>query len=286
MSDTPGSRRITVIAPDGVEIAGAASGAGPGLLFVYGAMMEQPGWARLSAHLQSRTLFTYDRRGRGDSREQTSSWIPFSLGPEGTDRAGEYHVQTEVDDLMAFAGSLPQPLDVFGHSSGALLVLHAAVQGMRARRLVLYEPVLPAVREPKVPADLSSRILEQVAAGEPDAAMEAFMRDGMWLTDADIERARGSDRWRDQLRYVHTAAYDVKIAREYVLEPDRLVVLTMPVLLLVGADSPEWMKQGVDAFAAALPNAQVEVLEGQGHNAQFTAPDLLAAEIRRFLEIT
>ena len=268
MSSSADPRRIVVQAPDGVQIVGAAFGEGPGIAFVYGAMMEQTGWSRLAAHLQTgRTLYTYDRRGRGES----------------TDRP-EYSVATEVDDLLAFVDSLPQPIDVFGHSSGALLVLDAAVRGMAVRRLVLYEPVLPAVREPRVPADLPGRIRALVAAGDRDAAMEAFMRDGMWLTEADIERARGSERWRDLTRYVETAAYDVTIARTYELEPERLARLRMPVLLLVGSQSPAWMKQGVEQFAAALPEARIEVLEGQGHNAQFSAPDLLAAKVRRFLD--
>jgi pimeloyl-ACP methyl ester carboxylesterase len=244
------------------------------MLLVYGAMMEQTGWSRLTAHLQpGHTLYTYDRRGRGESSPEMPPEDPYS-------------VQTEVDDLLAFTRALPQPLDVFGHSSGALLVLHAAVQGMQARRLILYEPVLPAVREPKVPADLPSRILAHVAAGDRDAAMEAFMRDGMWVSESDIERARGSDRWRDQLRYVHTAAYDVTIARTYELKPERLATLRMPVLLLAGGESPPWLREGVERFATALPDARVEVLDGQGHTAMFSAPDVLAEHVTSFLALT
>ena len=268
-------RRIHVRAPDGIQLSGAAFGEGPGLLLVYGAMMEQAGWSRLAAHLQGHTVFTYDRRGRGESVELAGP----GAEPPGFDRL----VQTEVDDMTAFFEALPRPLDVFGHSSGALLVLHAVAQGMAVRRLVLYEPVLPEVREPKVPADLPARILAFVTEGEPDAAMEAFLRGGMWLSESDIARARGSERWRDQLRYVHTAAYDVQIARTYELEPERLAQLPMPVLLLVGSESPEWMKLGVERFAEALPDAHIETLEGQGHNAMFSAPDMLAGKIRAFL---
>jgi pimeloyl-ACP methyl ester carboxylesterase len=266
MNETP-QRTIRVRTGDGVEIAGRATGAGSGVLLVYGAMMEQAGWARLAGQLQDAyTVYTYDRRGRGESSD----------GPD-------HSIPAEVEDLRTFVEALPQPLDIFGHSSGALLVLHAVMAGMPVRRLVLYEPVLPAVREPKVPADLPDRIRSHVAAGDRDAAMEAFMRDGMWLTEAEIQRARGSERWRDQLRYVETAADDVHIARSYVLEPERLATVRVPVLLLVGGASPDWMKLGVEKFGEALPDARIEVVEGQGHNAQFSAPDLLAARIRSFL---
>lgn len=267
MNEGISPRRFTVETDDGVTLACTASGEGAGIAFVYGAMMEQPAWARLGGHLQAgHTLFTYDRRGRGESSD----------GPD-------HSIEREVADLRAFLETLPQPLTVFGHSSGALLVLHAAVEGIPAQRLVLYEPVLPAVREPKVPPGLPELIRSLVAEGDRDGAMVAFMRDGMWADEADIERARNGPRWQDQLRYVETAADDVNIARSYVLEPERLATVTIPVLLVMGGASPDWMQLGVSKFAEALPNAHVETIEGHGHNAQFTAPDVLAAKMRAFL---
>src|SRR5690606_29887015 len=105
-------RRIDVTAPTGVRIVGMATGSGPGLAFVYGAMMEQAAWSRLLAHLDGYTLYTYDRRGRGESTD-----------------APDFSVQAEVDELRAFLDALGGPVDLFGHSSGALLALDAAVQG-------------------------------------------------------------------------------------------------------------------------------------------------------------
>ncbi len=58
----------------------------------------------------------------------------------------------------------------------------------------------------------------------------------------------------------------------------------MPTLLLLGSESPEWAHRATQAFAAALPDARLVMLEGQGHAATVTAPDLLASEIERFLE--
>jgi pimeloyl-ACP methyl ester carboxylesterase len=229
-------------------------------------MMERTGWTRLLSHLPGRTLHTYDRRGRGDSTDTPN-----------------FSVQAEVDELRAFLDALPGPVDVFGHSSGALLALEAALQGAHVRRLVLYEPVLPTARDPKGPAGLPEHIQALAAAGDRGGAMEAFMREGMRLAEADIERARSSERWQDQLRYAHTAAYDAAIAASYVLEPDRLANLRIPVLLLVGSDSPKWLRQGALTFAEALPGAHVGVLEDQGHHAMFSAPALLAAKIEAFL---
>jgi pimeloyl-ACP methyl ester carboxylesterase len=260
------SRRIEVSSQDGVRIVGAATGDGPGLLLVYGAMMEQHAWSRLMAQLPGRTLYTYDRRGRGES----------------TNRPG-YDVQWEVDDLIAFASALPQPLDVFAHSSGALLALHASTRGLPIRRLVLYEPPLASVREPQLAEELPGQLLDLVERGERDEALAQFYEHGMWLAQEDIARLRQGPRWAEQTRYAETGAYDVTITRSFPFEPEALAKLTMPALLIYGDQSPDWMQEGVRRFAKALPSSTLEVLEGQGHNAQFTDPALLGLRVTAFL---
>jgi len=54
-------------------------------------------------------------------------------------------------------------------------------------------------------------------------------------------------------------------------------------LLLVGTDSPPEILAAHDAVAAAVPDAGVVTLSGQGHVAMLTAPDLFAREVLRFL---
>ncbi len=262
------ARRLTVTAPDGVELVGAAQGEGSALALVYGAMMEQTGWERLLPLLQTgRSLFTYDRRGRGKSGD-----------------AAEYAVQREVDDLTAFVEALPEPRDLFGHSSGALLALYAMQQGLRVRRLALYEPPLAAVRAPRLRLDLPEELDALIAQGDRDGALELFFQEGMSQLAEDVQRLRDGPRWQDQLRYAQTGAYDVRIARTFVLEPERLGGIDVPALFLCGSQSPAWMRQGVEIFARAIPGSQFEVLEGQRHNAQFIAPDVLAEAVNRFLE--
>jgi pimeloyl-ACP methyl ester carboxylesterase len=256
------------MAPDGVEIVGAAQGEGSALAFVYGAMMEQVGWERLLPHLQlGHTLYTYDRRGRGESGD-----------------APAYAVKREVDDLIAFVESMPQPRDLFGHSSGALLALYAVERGLRVRRLVLYEPPLAYMRQPRLRSDLPGELDALIARGERDAALDLFFREGMDQLAEAVQRLCDGPRWQDQLRYVQTGAYDVRITSTYVLRPERLAQIDVPVLFLYGSESPGWMRQGVEAFAQTMPRSRLEVLRGQGHNAQFTAPEVLATAINAFLK--
>jgi pimeloyl-ACP methyl ester carboxylesterase len=262
-----GGAPFVVRSTDGVELAGLVSGEGPPLLLVYGAMMEQTAWGRLLPHLQpGRAIYTYDRRGRGNS----------------TDGAA-YEVGLEVDDLLAVAATIPGPLDVFAHSSGALLALHASERGLPVRRLVLYEPPLVSGRRPRLPADLPQRIAERASSGDHDGALDLFMREGLELSADEVERLREGPRWQEQLRYARTAAYDLTISSTYALDGERLAQFTVPVLLIRGDRSPDWMRKGVEALARLLPHASVVMLPGQGHNAQFSEPKLLADAIEGFL---
>jgi pimeloyl-ACP methyl ester carboxylesterase len=46
--------------------------------------------------------------------------------------------------------------------------------------------------------------------------------------------------------------------------------------------SPEWAVRSVEAHAEAIAGAELRTLDGQGHSANMTAPDLLAGELERF----
>ena len=57
-----------------------------------------------------------------------------------------------------------------------------------------------------------------------------------------------------------------------------------PTLLMVGGDSPSREMTNAAAVATALQNATVVTLAGQQHAAHYTAPELLVAEVVRFME--
>lgn len=69
----------------------------------------------------------------------------------------------------------------------------------------------------------------------------------------------------------------------YEVEPEGFRELAVPALLLLGGESPDWAREGTERVRAALPDARVAVLPGQGHAATMTAPGLVAEEIARFL---
>src|SRR5438105_1037623 len=102
----------TVISKDGTPIAFDQSGQGPALILVAGALTTRPAWTPLAAHLAPHfSVFAYDRRGRGESGDK----LPYA-------------VEREVEDIDALIDEAGGSAFLFGHSSGAALVLEAALK--------------------------------------------------------------------------------------------------------------------------------------------------------------
>ena len=59
--------------------------------------------------------------------------------------------------------------------------------------------------------------------------------------------------------------------------------MIVPVLFLLGEESPGWAREGTEKIHAMLPDARIAILRGQGHAATLTAPELVADEVVRFL---
>lgn len=102
---------------DGTAIAYEVRGTGPALVYVTGAICHrrlQPIIDDVAVFAQSFTVFSYDRRGRGDSGDAASD-----------------DPQAEIDDLAAVIGAAGGSAYVYGHSSGAVLALEAALACIR-----------------------------------------------------------------------------------------------------------------------------------------------------------
>src|SRR6266542_4271676 len=119
-----------VLSSDGTAIAYDRIGQGQPLILVVGAFNTRSTGEPLAAALASRfTVYTYDRRGRGDSAD-----------------TAPYAIQREVDDLGALIAAAGGSAAVFGYSSGALLALHAAASDLPITRVALYDaPFRPAL---------------------------------------------------------------------------------------------------------------------------------------------
>lgn len=125
------------------------------------------------------------------------------------------------------------------------------------------------------------RIEDLVARDEREALVHALPSFG--LEPEEVEELRTSPTWPDRVAGAHTVAREIRAEDAYRVDPERFRELTVPVLLLLGEQSPDWAPEGTERIRAVLPDARVALLAGQGHMATVTAPELVAGELARFL---
>jgi pimeloyl-ACP methyl ester carboxylesterase len=253
-----------VTAPDGVRIACDVAGEGPPLVMVHGAGSARWSFDLVRPHLEPHfTVWALDRRGRGDSGD-----------------GDDYSLEREFEDVEAVVRAAGDDAYLFGHSYGGLVSAGAAVRLDRLPRLALYEPPMGGVLADD---DWIARYEANNAAGNRNTAVRDFMRDVGGYSDEELDEMEGTPFWRARLEVAPTAPRELRAERDFTLDRLGLEELAVPCVLLVGSESPEWARRSTDAFAAAIEGAEVRSLEGQGHGAAIGAPELLAAELERFL---
>jgi pimeloyl-ACP methyl ester carboxylesterase len=255
-----------VVSRDGTPIAFDRVGDGPPLILVDGALCHRTfGPMPKLAPLLTRdfTVFTYDRRGRGDSGD-----------------TAPYAVDREVDDIEALIKAAGRPAFVYGVSSGAALALEAANRGLAIEKLALFEApfIVDDSRTPLL-GDYEARINELIAADNRSEVIKQFMK-AVGLPAIVIFMMRFMPAWSKLKAVAHTVAYDTAILRDYQrgqpLPANRWTAVRMPTLVAVGGKSPAWMGNAMRELADAIPHAKRLILPGQTHmvDAKVHAPML------------
>lgn len=253
----------TTRSADGTSIAFDREGEGPALVLVVGAFCDRSTSETLATMLASQfTVLRYDRRGRGSSGD-----------------TAPYAVEREVEDLEAVVAAAGGRAFVFGHSSGAALALQAVIEGLPATRLVAYEPPYIVEGTRTRPARLAERVSQLLVAGERSQAAELFLLEGPESPPEVVTTMKGAPVWSRFEALAHTLPYDLAILGDQQVPVVRLATIDVPTLVLSGAESPRWARDAVEAVAAAVPDSQPRVLEGQTHNA---ADDVLAPVLTSF----
>jgi pimeloyl-ACP methyl ester carboxylesterase len=240
---------------DGTPIAFNRTGNGPALIFVDGAMCyrEQGPSSAVAAQLAPHfTVFTYDRRGRGDSGNSSA-----------------YSIEREVEDIDALIREAGGTAFVFGVSSGAALALEAANRRLPITRLVLYEApfIVDDTRTP-MPSDFIARVQSALVAGDRGRAVKLFL--GLvQVPSIFIFMMRLMPVWSKLKAVAHTLPYDLQLVQEHEqgrpLSHTRWAHATMPTLVMDGGKSPAWMRNAMRALTDVLPNATYRTLAGQTH---------------------
>lgn len=271
MAAMDGPQAGFVESADGTRIAYWRAGSGPPLLLVHGAMADHTRWVEVApAFEREYTVYAIDRRGRGDSGD-----------------SAEYSMEREYEDIVAVIEAIGEPTRVVGHSYGAGCALGAALLTNRIERLVLYEAGMLEGTTGYYDSGHVAKALDEVATrlerGDREGAMLVFLREVIEYPEPDIEQMKASPIWESRVAAAHTLLRECRGEAAFVFDPVRYRGLATPVLLVTGGESYQIARDGTAELDAALPNSRVVVLEGQGHGAISTAPELFAREVLAFL---
>jgi pimeloyl-ACP methyl ester carboxylesterase len=253
-----------VVSRDGTRIAYDRVGSGPPVIVIVGALCSRtlgPGVKLAPMLAAGFTVFTYDRRGRGDSGN----------GPGGSDGSdnGQHAIAREIEDLEALIIEAGGWACVFGHSSGAVLALRAAEHGLPIKKLALYEAPF-IVDKTRSPLEQEWRQIDAfLKSGRPGDAVKVFMK-SVGVPAFAIAVMRWLPVWKTVTKVAHTLPYDGALVHEFQrgepLPTGSWSRVTVPALAIDGGKSPRWMRNGTRALAKVLSNAQHRTLEGQTHD--------------------
>ena len=261
-----------VASPDGTMIAVFISGEGRPLVAVPGTTSDHTTWRLVLPLLEPHmAVHAVDRRGRGASGDGPD----YSLALEYAD------VAAVVDAAASAAGS---PVDLLGHSYGGNVAFGAATLTTNVRKLVLYEGwPTPNIAHRTVSPEAMGHLESLLAQGQPEHMLETFYREIVRMSEEEISGIKKAPSWPARVAAAHTVPRELRAFGAQAFDPGRAAKITVPVLLLAGADSPDEIKADPEVVAAALPDARIGVLEGQAHIAHLTGPQSFAETVLSFL---
>lgn len=173
-----------------------------------------------------------------------------------------------------------------GHSYGALISLKIALDNPdHVASLTLYEPIAFYFLEPGEPARIEIETIRDetkrlVEAGENEKAAERFVDywigPGAWLATAEPVRAEIA-KGMGKVRFEWGAGFDPKCSSQ------KIKALSIPILLLTGAQTTSAARGVVTVLRRLLPRADFVELNSLGHMGPITHPDVVNREIVGFI---
>jgi pimeloyl-ACP methyl ester carboxylesterase len=253
---------------DGTLIAYEKSGNGPALVLVHGTSADHTRWAPIVRQLQAKfTVYAVDRRGRGESGDS----MPYSI-------------EREFEDIAAVVDSIQEPVNLLGHSFGAICSLEAARRTRKLHKLILYEPPIMFGVEGVYPPGTYERITRQLEANDRAAVVETFLREIPRVPAFELAMLKSSPSWNGRVSAAHTIPREMRASDDgYQFNREMFSELSIPTLLLLGGDSPEFFRIAIQQLHDTLPNNRLVVMPGQQHVAMNTAPELFLKEVLGFL---
>jgi pimeloyl-ACP methyl ester carboxylesterase len=250
-----------ILSKDGTPIAVEQAGTGPALVLVDGALCHRrmgPSEQLAKALAPYFSVFTYDRRGRGDSGN-----------------TAPYAIARECEDLEAVIQAAGGSASVYGISSGAALALETANGSRAIAKLAMFEaPFFVDDTRAPIPADFVEKLHEAVQSNRRGDAVRSFLK-LVGVPAVFVMMMRFMPAWAKLKAVAHTLPYDITIVRDYEkgqpLPTAKWTGVVAPTLVMDGGKSPAWMRNAMRQLAGVLPNASYRTLPGQTHMVQANA---------------
>jgi pimeloyl-ACP methyl ester carboxylesterase len=153
----------TTTSKDGTAIAYQRAGSGPPLIVVDGALCSRafgPSQKLSPLLAQHFTVFTYDRRGRGQSGD-TQPYSPAR----------------EVEDIAALIQVAGGSASLLGLSSGGALTLEAAASSLAVDHAIAYEPPYVNLNGDGAGGAHEQALKQRLARDDRGSALKYFMKD-------------------------------------------------------------------------------------------------------------
>jgi pimeloyl-ACP methyl ester carboxylesterase len=270
-SQSTESMKSTVQSKDGTQIGFWKSGTGPALIIVHGMAADHTRWDGLLGKLvKTFTVYTVDRRGRGGSTKESEP----------------YAMEREFDDVAAMIDAVAaenhEPPSVLAHSFGAICTLEASIRTRSLKKMVLYEPPLPA-GAPIYSAETLGKLETLLKEGNREGVVETFYREITRMPESELELLKSLPPWPNRVAAAHTLVRELFAHQNYTFHPEQFHSVKVPTLLLEGGDSPEFFKAAINAAHQALSRSRILILPGQRHTAMDTGREFFLESVTDFV---
>lgn len=255
-----------VISKDGTEIGFIKGGNGPPLILVHGTTADHSRWNPIIPYFEDQfTIYAIDRRGRGMSGDSP-----------------EYRLNKEPEDIAAVVESINKPVYLLGHSHGALASLEAAILTHDIIRLILYEPPIP-FGTPPYPPGVPEKMQALIDSNDNEAALKIFFKEVVKMPDYEFEKYSKLPVYKRRIELTPTIPRELTLHRTYSFDQTKFRNLNIPVMLMLGGDSPPLFNKAIQVLDEALPNSTIVVLPGQQHIAMDTDTEMFVNAVKKFL---
>lgn len=259
---------------NGRTISSIESGAGVSIVLLPPGASPAAGWRPVADILSSRfRTIAVNPSGYAET-DRFSGARPMSL-------------DDEAEAVIAVLADDEEPAHLVGHSYGGAIAIRLVLKWPdRFATLTLVEPaVYPLLREAgertlaEEVEGVNDRFIERVGAGESEPAFRDYFdfyngTEGAWLALPDPVRRR-------MLSISGIVVTGLTAARN---SPTRLrdcASISMPTVLIRGAETDPVHTYLTDLLAREIPRAHLKIVDGAGHMLSLTHPAAVARLISR-----